>query len=340
MIYKLFEMDVVIMGVKYIPTDEEIIRMRELAAKGSTMSTIAVYLGKDRCCIKRLLDVYNIIVKPSSENKKGRKFEWNSYKLRKLKEMYASEDFSIKDVASYFETSEKTVSVGAKELGISKVLKKFFSDKESAYLRLNAGKISAQEMSKVLGKNDWVIGKQLTKLGIVQRFKHKTMPPDTEEFNNEIGNPAYSDSYIGRKYGVASTTAKRWRTELFGTFQRMTDTWLNKSIPEMDFEDILNELGVAYLYEHKINKWKIDYSLGFNCLVEIYGSHWHDEVEKVIKSDQKKVKILESLGYEVLIVWDYELKDKTAVKSKVLQSLKKCTDRYFKHNGSLNLVNL
>ena len=328
------------MGVKFVPTDEQLAHIKELAAAGETMSTIAFYIKKDRCCVKRLLQDYSIELNPSAKNKMGKKFNWNSYNMRQLENMYNSEDFEIADIVQFFETSEGTIVRKAKELGLKKVPKRFFNDEELAYLRRNAGKKTLAKMSEDLGKNDWVIGKQLTKMGILVRLGKRVLPPESEEFDKDIANPAFSNSALGRKYGVYGSTIKKWRDERFGTFKRMVDTWLNKSTAEMDFENILEELNLAYLYEKKIGKWKVDYSLGFNCLVEINGSHWHDEIQKTIEKDERKLRELNNMGYAVLVIWDYELKDKAAVKKKVLEALKVCADNYFKNIGSRNQVNI
>ncbi len=317
------------MGVRYVPTEEILQRIKDMAADGCTQSQIAALIGKDRSCVKRLLKDYHIQLEPSAKNRAGRKYEWSRNRIEKLKEFYASDQMSLQDIADYFETSVGTVNKYARSLGLEKVPKAFFQEEELEYLRKNAGKKTLKEMSEELGKNDWVISKQLNKMNIAVRLGKRVLAPETEEFERDIGNPALSHAALGRKYEVSSGTIKKWRDERFDSFQQMTDTYLCKSTSEMEFEEILRELNLSYLYEAKIDKWKVDYDLGFKFLVEIQGSYWHDRVEKNIKKDERKFKELQEKGYNILVIWDYDLKDKEKVKNQLLKCMKKCVNEYF-----------
>ncbi len=305
---------------KFIPTEEQLDRIKDLAKQGETLSAISLYLDKDRCCIKRLLKEYNIVLTPSNKNKAGKKYIWNAYKLRQLKEMYLSEDFSLEDISIFFETSEKTVFIKAKELGIKKVQKKFFSNEEIEYLKFNAGKKTLKEMSEYLNKNDWVIGKKLTKLGISIRLGKKILMPETEEFEKDISNPQLSNTDIARKYNVSSGLVGKWRKQRFGNFKTMINTWLHKSSAEVEFESILEEIDISAEYQKKIGNWKVDYYLGSKIIVEIQGSYWHDKLEKVIKKDIRKFNDLESMGYITVAILDKELEDRESVKERVLSA--------------------
>lgn len=308
------------MPKKFIPTEKQLEYIKQLAKDGETLSAIAIYIDKDRCCVKRLLSEYQIVLTPSKKNKTGKKYDWNSYKLRNLIDMYNSSDFSISDISEILGTSEHTISSKAKELGIKKVPKKFFSDIELAYLKENAGKITLKEMSNHLNKNDWVIGKKLTEMGISIRIGKKILMPETEEFKNDIGNPQLSNVDIGRKYEVSGSMVSKWRKELFGDFKNMINTWLHKSSAEIEFESILEELDIVAEYQKKINNWKIDFYLGFKVIVEIQGGYWHDEVEKVIEKDIRKFSDLRNDGYIVIAILDEELKNRESVKEKVLST--------------------
>ena len=244
--------------------------------------------------------------------------------------MYASDQYSLDDIAEYFDTSKGTVLRYAKTLGLKKVPVAQFREEDLRYLRENAGKKTLAEMAKDLGrKDDWSIGKQLTRMGIAVRKGTRILRPDTEEFRSDLANPMYSNAALGRKYSIDSSVIRNWRIKDFGSYKRMTDTFLCKSTAEMGFEDILIELHLAYIYEQKIDKWKVDYDLGFNLLVEVQGSHWHDEVQKTIEKDVRKKSELNAKGYVVLEIWDYELENKDAVKKKLLSALKKCIRKYF-----------
>lgn len=319
------------MGVKYIPDNKTLEKIKDMANDGCTITQISALVGRERGTIKRVLNDYKIKIKPTSTNRKGRKYEWRRDRVAKLKELYASDQYSLDDIAEYFETSKSTVLKYAKIIGLKKVPAKFFKEKDLNFIKENAGKMTLSDMAKHLGtKDDWTIGKHLAKMGIAVRRGKKFLKPESEKFKNDIGNPAYSNSALGRMYNVSAGVIGKWRKEEFGSYKRMVDTFLCKSTAEMDFEDILTDLHLSFIYEQHIGKWKVDYDLGFNLLVEIQGSHWHDEVEKTIEKDKRKRKSLSNMGYRLIEIWDYELKDKEKVKEKLLTPLKECIDIYFK----------
>lgn len=121
-------------------------------------------------------------------------------------------------------------------------------------------------------------------------------------------------------YNVSSGVVAKWRKQRFGDFKTMINTWLHKSSAEIEFESILEELDITAEYQKKIDNWKVDYYLGSKIIVEIQGSHWHDELEKVIEKDIRKFNELQSMGYITVAILDEELKDRETVKEKVLST--------------------
>lgn len=51
-------------------------------------------------------------------------------------------------------------------------------------------------------------------------------------------------------------------------------------------------------------------------IIELYGDYWHKDTEKF---DLKRQTFIESLGYEILVVWEKELKNKIKLKQKLIQ---------------------
>lgn len=56
-------------------------------------------------------------------------------------------------------------------------------------------------------------------------------------------------------------------------------------------------------------------------ILEINGSYWHN-LSKIIEKDNKKYDEYKRQGYEFIIVWDYELKDKNDVLNRINKLLK------------------
>lgn len=339
---------------KYIPTEEEINKLKEMASEGLTLTNMSEYINHTRECVKRILSEYNIELKPSPENRSGRKYDWSTHKLRLLKEMYLSEDVLLSEIASILETSSSTVLKQAKRMGLNKIkvkpelykdrmtgrkiISSNLTEEEDKYLRDNVTKKSLAKIADDLKKPRWVIQKYCRRHKIEERFKHYKIPiPSNKEDLDMVKNPAYSDAYIARKLEISSGAVRRWRKELFGNRKCMVDTFLNKTNAEIDLEEILSELNLSFLYEHKIDKYKVDFYLGFNYIIEVYGHYWHDKKEKTMKRDIIKNNYLKDNGYLVDIIWEDEIQNKKdEVKNRILASLNKQIKQYFR---SRNLVN-
>ena len=321
------------MPKKFIPTQQQLNKINKLANEGKAMTHIAEEMCLDRSVIKRMLTEYNIELKPSSMNKKGKKFEWTSTKLRELKAMYKSEDFDLNDITEYFQISESTIVKKAKELKLNKTNKRFFSKEEEKWLKEHSEEYTLKELSEKLGKNNWVIGKFLTSIGILKR-KGKSgggsvcCMPQTDEFKEDIKNPAYSHTYLARKYKVSDCTIRNWRKKLFGDFKTMVNTYLCKTSLELDFENILNELNLVFEYNKKIDNWTIDYYLGLKICIEMNGEYWHGDlnknnqhakITKTMQKDKNKKEFLINNGYTILYFNENDLKDVEKVKEEIVK---------------------
>lgn len=361
------------MGIKRIPTEKELQKIRDMASKGCARTHIAEELCMDRSTIYRILKEYDIELKPSALNKKGSKikwnlekenrfremyadpniklddivnefgiskksvsvkardlgiekevkiFEWTSHKLRILKECYKSEDYTVQDVADLIDATEPIVRNKAKELGLSKQKFKNYTPDEEQWMIDNKDTISIEDMAIKLCRSESAIKLKLKKLGAIVSVSRRKAMPETDEFKQDIGNPMLSNAVLARKYKVSDTTISSWRKRLFGSFKTMVDTWRCKSTAEMDLEEILEELDFAYIYQKEILGWKVDFYLGFKTVIEVQGSHWHDEIEKVIEKDNRKFSELRKAGYTVIEIWDYDLKDKERVKEYIVENFR------------------
>lgn len=334
-------------GKKVVLTDTEFELFKNMAQKGETKQAISIALDIDRSTVDRILRQENITLTPSKRNCTGKQYVWTEEKEKKLIKLYSDPNIKVKDIGKYFGCSSGTVCKKAKKMNLKKVSDKgtlYPTDSEIQYLKENNNKKSIETMCKDLGHCDEIILRWISELNLSrEEFRRKytskiaELYHTDENFKKDIGNPMYSHAYIGRRYGFAVSSVAKFRKRTFGNFKRMVDTFLCKSSAEIDFERILSELKLSYIYEQKIGHWKIDYDLGFNLLIEIQGSYWHDKVQKTMDKDIVKFNELKNLGYTVIEIWDYELKDIEKVKEKILSSLQECIKQYF---GSRNLVNL
>lgn len=329
------------MPKKKIITQEQIDLIRKMALDGETKVNMAKKLNVDRGIIYRIIAENNIKVIKSSANNQGVKYNWTEERISKLKEMYASNQYSLTDIVNYFSLSESTIVKKAKELGIKKILKNFLSSDDIKFILDNIGKMSNFDIAAKLNVCDEIISQQINKHGLKQTFNGRRilLPKDNQKLLEDIGNPAFSDTYLSKTYNYGPSVIRRWRKGLYGNRKRMIDTFLNKTSAEMDFEEILDSLDIPYLYEQKIGKWKVDYNLGFHLLVEVQGVYWHN-LDRVKEKDARKKANLENMGYKVIYIKEEDLSDFHKISNIILKSLSIQFVKYYENiYGSLNLVN-
>lgn len=329
------------MPKKIIITNEQIEKVKEMALKGETKVNMAKILNVDRSIIYKIIAQNDIKITKSTANNQGVKYNWTEEKISKLKEMYSSDKYNLTDIVKSFELSEGAIVKKARELGIKKVLKKFLSDENIKFILDNVGKMSNFDIAAKLNVSDEVVSQQINKHGLKQTFngKRTPLPNNNPKLLEDIGNPAYSDTYLSKTYNYGPSIIKRWRKELYGNRKRMIDTFLNKTSAEMDFEKILDTLDIPYLYEQKIGKWKVDYNLGFHLLVEVQGVYWHS-LKKVKEKDARKKSDLENMGYKIIYVKEEDLANFDKIANIILKTLSEQFVKYYDNlYGSLNLVN-
>lgn len=131
-------------------------------------------------------------------------------------------------------------------------------------------------------------------------------------FDNDMMNPMMSNSALSRKYGLSYETIRIWRNEHYGKIDIRANNFYNKSSAEVDFEEILKTLDLAYFYQKDILGYKVDYYLGQKIIVEVQGDYWHTKARNnrnVQQTDYKKKTTLENKGYTVLQIWENDIKN-------------------------------
>ena len=250
------------------------------------------------------------------------RYEWNKNKVDLLKKYY-EEGLSNKEIAIKLGTTIHSVNGKAKSLKLKKNLCKVYNlltEEEQNYIKENSLKLSARQIAANLNRDKETINKYIRKNDLVTKrtlFKHLMKD---ENFIKDFRNPALSHSYIGKKYNISECSIRNWRLKTIGDYKQMTNTFLCKSIPEIEVENILEELDLAYIYEKKVLNWKVDYYLGQKTIIEVQGEYWHNLV-KVKEKDERKFKELRNNGYTIIEIWDNELFDKDKIKTKILSQL-------------------
>lgn len=241
------------------------------------------------------------------------KRKWSDDDVKQLKELYGSGKYSIKDIAKIFNTTIDSIKGQAREYGLEMNLQKshnLLTEEEKEHIKSNINKKSVSKIAKDLNRNTETIFKycKSNNIDTSKKTVYKQLCLEKPQYEQDIANPAYSSAYLDRKYDLKHGTSGRIRRTIFTDFKQMTDTFLCKSTAELDVEKILEELDLAYMYEYKIDKWKVDYYLGSKIILEVQGEYWHS-LKKVKDKDKQKFKELKDKGYYILEIKEEELKE-------------------------------
>lgn len=90
------------------------------------------------------------------------------------------------------------------------------------------------------------------------------------------------------------------------------------TIPEKIVENLLIKLNIDYIKKINIGYYNCDFVVG-NKIIEVQGDYWHanpkiyrnyDNIQlKNIKRDKRKLKFLQGNEYNILYLWEYDLKN-------------------------------
>ena len=170
------------------------------------------------------------------------------------------------------------------------------------------------------------------------------MPERTKEHRQKISDGAkerYKDSDYKERWLLAaqSEDAKRKRVESWQQYRiehpEEAENWLKNVFrgnqvspnkPELELLEILNVLQPdEWQYcgngDLMLGSKNPDFvNTGKDKLVEMFGDYWHenDTEEKIIK----RTKLFEQFGFELLIIWESELKDTSTLMEKLQNWLK------------------
>jgi very-short-patch-repair endonuclease len=99
---------------------------------------------------------------------------------------------------------------------------------------------------------------------------------------------------------------------------------MKKRSLEQQVEEILKQLYTSYTRNATIGKYKVDFLLSNNKIIECNGDYWHCNPQKysptyqhrvhrksakaIWTRDNKRIEELSSNGYQALILWESEIK--------------------------------
>lgn len=89
--------------------------------------------------------------------------------------------------------------------------------------------------------------------------------------------------------------------------------------PEKELYNLLKDIGYSYKWtgggKGRVLSYVPDFMhTRFKCIIEMYGTYWH---KKNDSSDRRRIREIRKEGYRVLVVWDFELKNKQKLEKKL-----------------------
>ena len=288
--------------------------IEQYALPNLSISDIARNLKLDRGVVKRFAKEIGITKKFASKTR-GIKYDWTSEKIEYLTQMYASDNVTVLDIANFLETSEDTVTKKAKELNLNKKIKNNFKKEDIDFIRDKFTLLRIKEMASSINMSEESVRKKLIELNLHEEYllNHKKekeikerlstirreVPIDNDDFLWDLSNPYLSNNMIGKKWNIHPDTSGNWRRRLFGKFLYKPKSEDYYTDIEDIVRDILIELDIVFYFQHKIDKWSLDFYLGNKRCIEVQGIMFHSSKYQIEKDIRKKNE-LNNLGYSIL----------------------------------------
>jgi G:T-mismatch repair DNA endonuclease (very short patch repair protein) len=162
------------------------------------------------------------------------------------------------------------------------------------------------EISKSLKVKSQTLSREMSRLDIPKEF-YRECPQCKETFsckNRSMVNPK-------------SNKFKKFCSRgCFLSSRNQSDTWIERAT-----EQKLKDLSLEYVKQYEVGRMTLDFYLpDFNLAIEVNGDFWHCNPdiygktkpihkyhERILAKDKRKLKQLDDLGYEVLIIWENDI---------------------------------
>lgn len=142
----------------------------------------------------------------------------------------------------------------------------------------------------------------LTKLFLFTSFqKYKYF----QELEKDLLNPFKYCSYLSYKYGVSRQTIVDWKS-MYGTEKDRVNIFYSKTSAEIHMEEILDSIGLCYVYQYKVKNYRCDYYIGQHIVIDVQGDYWHEK-DTIENRDTRKKTFLEKCGYTILQIWEHSI---------------------------------
>lgn len=257
---------------------------------------------------------------------------WTPEEDTHIKERYLLESYPR--IAERLGRSTSSVKQRARGLGLRKANSSLWTEKEVNYLELNYENSTTEELVKNLNRTASAI---YTKANSLNLGEVGSNLKKEEELFIIANSNIKTDNEIARLLNCSldKVAEIRKKNNLFKFGNEVNgESYIEKKVSE-----ILDKLNVEYLHNQPLGKYRPDFQfVGSNKIIEVHGDYWHcnphvypegpkDDVQiKGVLQDYYKKCFYVSSGYDVLYIWESEIKEslnkvKQKISSFILPSL-------------------
>ena len=164
------------------------------------------------------------------------------------------------------------------------------------------------------GKEPWNFGLTKETNKSVKKYGESSSKTKKEFFATEEGK------LYAKNHGLIMH--EKWQDPEY--VKKVTDSWSKKpTIPEKDIDDIV-QLIIPNEYKYNGN-FELGITIGGKVpdfvnvngkkkAIDLFGDYWHEGEDPQIRID-----LFKKYGWDLLVIWEHELKDKDAVIQKILK---------------------
>lgn len=257
-----------------------------------------------------------------------KRLEWTEERVQFLKDKYNK--LQAKDIAQQLGCSVSAVTNKVKKLGLNKD-RKCYGEKEIDYVREHHKlpnqtlaeqlKVSVKTIQRIRKENDIPLASKRIKYTLPHKRKW-----NEETVKYIMENKEQSNEFFAKELGLDQATIRRIR-KLFNIDNPNTDKPFRvyASTAEQDVKCMLDLLGIKYEPQFPVGHYYVDFMIG-NKVIEVQGNYWHNNPEwskhtktpnerqqRAMETDREKKQLLETMGYDVLYIWETEIEDGRAI---------------------------
>ena len=255
---------------------------------------------------------------------KGELFElyWNQNKNTvQIAEMVNSNRESIRKLLKEYDIPRKSVKAVVIERNKTNNPMKNPIYKLRAIKNYQKAVMKRKELKKLLvRKKQSETRRRLIREGKVKAFGFGLNPVTCGTKGKKF--PQYRQRMLGK--GNPNYKGKLWRNDSFIEKQKKS-RGLNPNGLEKQFIDIIKTNALPYKYVGDFSLWidgkNPDFisTDGSKRIIEVFGKYWHTTVcSNYYYTEHGRKDFFAKRGYECLVIWDYELKNKDKLLNKII----------------------